>query len=65
MFHILFAFLAALMVSQKPLQDEIILKKEFIYEKASFVECHASSIEVTADGMIRSEEHTSELQSPR
>ena len=52
MFHILFAFLAALMVSQKPLQDEIILKKEFIYEKAPFVECHASSIEATADGMI-------------
>lgn len=52
MFHILFAFLVTLIVPQKPLQDEIILKREFIYEEAPFVECHASSIESTADGMI-------------
>ncbi len=53
MFHILFAFLTALTVPQKPsLQEGIILKREFIYEKAPFAECHASSVETTDDGLI-------------
>lgn len=52
MLNILFSFLAALILPQQLLQKEIMLKKEFIYEEAPFVECHASSIESTPDGMV-------------
>lgn len=53
MFTTLFTFLTALLLSPPhPLGEDLIRTKEFVYEEAPFVECHASSIESTKNGMV-------------
>lgn len=52
MYTVLLTFLASLILPQHPIQDNIMVQKGFIYEEAPFIECHASSIESTPDGMI-------------
>lgn len=51
-YTLIILFFSTLLMSLYAQKDNIILKKDFIYEQAPFIECHASTIESTPQGMV-------------
>lgn len=50
--YTIFTFFAYLSLFQQYNQDDILVRKDFIFEEAPFNECHASSIESTPYGIV-------------